>query len=225
MAARARTALREVLRRSSGRDRLERTRRKGLRSGQLDQSETDRDRFDSMRHSGLGDTDGGGDREDDIVVVRVIEEPGADPRRVRRARMSQGGQGKQDAQQQEDQGRPACHGRGRYSRRGRRATRGPDRGRWRYRYFVGHLNGAPHVGRGTRVAVSPSVARPPPRRSRAASPPPRAPRPRGCRRRSRVRSCARSSRRDSRPRGTRRAWRRPRCSRRPRDCSRRACAS
>src|SRR2546425_8121131 len=129
MAARARTALREVLRRSSGRDRLERTRRKGLRSSQLDQSETDRDRFDSMRHSGLGDTDGGGDREDDIVVVRVIEKPGADPRRVRRARMSQGGQGKQDAQQQEDQGRPACHGRGRYSRRGRRATRtGPARG-------------------------------------------------------------------------------------------------
>jgi len=225
MAARARTALREALRRSSGGDRLERTRRKGLRSSQLDQSETDRDRFDSMRHSGLGDTDGGGDREDDIVVVPVIEEPGPDPRRVRRARMSQGGQGKQDAQQQEDQGRPACHGRGRYSRRGRRATRGPDRGRWRYRYFVGHLNGAPHVGRGTRVAVSPSAARPPPRRPRAASPPPRAPRPRGCRRRSRVRSCARSSRRDSRPRGTRRAWRRPRCSRRPRDCSRRACAS
>src|SRR3989454_10229326 len=123
MAARARTALREVLRRSSGRDRLERTRRKGLRSSQLDQSETDRDRFDSMRHSGLGDTDGGGDREDDIVVVPVIEEPGPDPRRVRRARMSQGGQGKQDAQQQEDQGAPACHGRGRYSRRGRRATR------------------------------------------------------------------------------------------------------
>src|SRR5437879_10182903 len=103
MAARARTALRGALRRSSGRDRLERTRRKGLRSGQLDQSETDRDWFDSMRHSGLGDTDGGGDREDDIVVVRVIEEPGADPRRVRRARMSQGGQGKQD-----EIGRASC---------------------------------------------------------------------------------------------------------------------
>ena len=103
------TALREQGGRRSSGAGSERAGRDELRLTRRDQSDADGDQPDRIRNVRVDGGDGASDDQDDVVVVVVIVEAG-NPRRVRRAGVSEGRKREQGAEEEDHQRHPAFHG-------------------------------------------------------------------------------------------------------------------